>query len=265
MTVLARFVRDRRRATVWWLLAVAGLVTFTAAFYPSLEGNQAADDVVKDLPESVRRLFGLEEGVSISSAPGYLNARLYSSLLPIALLIFGVTLGTQAIGGDEEDGALELLLSTPLARLRLSFERYIAVTALLGALSLGTALTVVLTGFVVGLFDGVSSTGFIGVSVAVFLLALLHASVAFAIGAATGRKDAAYTSAAAIAVSGYMLYGVAQSSSFEQLGWISPWHWYLDRNMLVHGLSLWPLVLPLVCIPPIVMVGVKIFLGRDLH
>jgi beta-exotoxin I transport system permease protein len=266
MTLLGRFLQDRRRSMLWWLLAIVGLVAFTAAFFPSVEGDQAIDDAIKDLPEAVRELFGLQEGVSISSAPGYLNARLYSTLLPILLLIFGISAGTQAIAGDEEEGTLELLLSNPVTRLRVSVERYAGMALLLALLALASLLAVALIGPLVGLLDGVSTSGLLGVSAAMLCLGLIYSTAAFAAGAATGRRTPAIASAAGLAVAGYMLHGVAATSNaIEPVGWISPWHWYLDRNMLVHGASLWPIVLPLVFSVPLAAAGIALFLRRDLH
>jgi len=266
VTLFRRFLRDRRRAAVWWLLALFGLVAFTAAFYPSLEGNKSLDDAIRDLPEGVRALFGLQEGVSISSAPGYLNARLYSTTFPIVLLIFGIAIGTQAIAGEEEDGTLELLLSNPVTRLRVSIERYVGLTALLVFLALASFIAVVMIGLAVGLLDGVSGSGLVATTAALLCLALIHASTAFAVGAATGRRTPAISAAAGLAVVGYMLHGVAASSRpLQPLGWVSPWHWYLDRNMLVNGASLWPIVLPLVCTVPVAAAGIAAFLRRDLR
>jgi ABC-2 type transport system permease protein len=191
---------------------------------------------------------------------------LYSSLLPIVLLIFGISIATQAIEGDEEDGTLELLLSNPVTRLRVSLERYAGMTLLLAALALASLVAVALMSPLLGLLDGVSTSGLFGISAAMCCLGLLYASVAFAVGAATGRRTPAIAAAAGLAVAGYMLHGVAATTSvLDPLGWVSPWHWYLDRNMLVDGASKWPVVLPLVCTVPITVVGIAAFLRRDLH
>jgi hypothetical protein len=37
------------------------------------------------------------------------------------------------------------------------------------------------------------------------------------------------------------------------------------RNMLVHGASLWPIILPLVCSVPLAAARIALFLRRDLR
>ena len=133
--VIARFLRDTRRSTAWWALGMVALVVFTVAFYPSVKGNEAFDQVFEDLPQAVRSLVGAQEGVPLTSPPGYLHGRLFSVMVPVLLVTLGIGLGARAIGGSEGDGTLELLLAQPVTRSRVVAERYGAVVAVLAAVS----------------------------------------------------------------------------------------------------------------------------------
>ncbi|HEY2997603.1 MAG TPA: hypothetical protein VGJ43_03460, partial [Acidimicrobiales bacterium] len=104
MTIFARLLADRRRAAAWWALGMVAGVASIVGLWPSVENNSQIEDVVKGLPTGVQALIGNEPAISFTSAPGYLQARLFSTVLPILLLVYAIGLGARAIGGAEEDG-----------------------------------------------------------------------------------------------------------------------------------------------------------------
>jgi ABC-2 type transport system permease protein len=262
----ARLLRDRRRSTLWWTTGMAALVVFTVALYPTVKGQASIDQLTADMPEALRSMFGLDEAVPLSSPAGYLHGRLFSLMLPLVLVIFGVGLGAHAIGGSEENGTLELLLANPVTRRRVACERYVAMVTLLGVLTVAFIALLLVLAPPFDVLDGVSSTGAVGASLGAFGLALVHATVAFAVGAASGRRGAAIAVAGVVAITGYLLQAFAQASGpLHPLRFLSPWHWYLGRNMLVHGVAPDALVLPLLVAAVLVAVAVATFEHRDLR
>jgi ABC-2 type transport system permease protein len=83
-------LRDRRRSLLWWSAGMVGLVLFTVALFPTVEGQESFEELADQLPEAMRSLFGFDGGVPLTSAPGYLHSRLFASLLPLVLLVFGI-------------------------------------------------------------------------------------------------------------------------------------------------------------------------------
>ena len=245
--VLGRYVRDHRRSTAWWALGMVGLVAFTVAFYPSVKGNETFDKMIEDLPDAVRALVGVQEGVPLTSPPGYLHGRLFSVMVPVLLLTFGVGLGARAIGGSEADGTLELLLANPVTRRRVVAERYAALVLLLAAVTAALTVSLLVLAPSVGLLDGVEITRLVGAAGSAFCVALLHTTLAFAVGCAVGRPGPGVAITTTGASAGYMVQSLAAASG--GLGWleaISPWHWYLDRNVLADGVAVTAVVGPLV-------------------
>ncbi len=266
MTVFSRFLRDRRRAAVWWMIGMAGLVVFTVAFYPSIRDQTSFDELMEDLPPAIQALFGAGDGIPFTSPAGYLHARVFSVLLPILLLIYGIGLGARAIGGSEEEGTLELLLSNPVTRLRIALERGLAVVASVAGLTLAFLVLQVALSPPVGLLEGVTVPGIAAATLGAFLLALLHASLAFGLGAATGRRGPAVAGASALAVGGYMLHGViATTQAARPFRIVSPWNWYLTRNALVDGLAPEALWAPVALVALFAAGGIWTFLNRDLR
>ncbi|CAN5212691.1 hypothetical protein BH24ACT1_BH24ACT1_08010 [soil metagenome] len=214
----------------------------------------------------MRSLFGFDGAVPLTSAPGYLHGRLFAGLLPLVLLVFGIGVGAHAIAGSEEEGTLELLLANPVTRGAVVAQRYLALVAMLGGLTLVFAVSLVVLALPFDALDGVSLPGLVGASAGVFGLALLHASISFAVGAATGRRAWALATSTTLALAGYLLQGLlGLSEAVQPLRFISPWHWYLGRNMLAEGVAPDAIIVPLVLAAGLCAAGAAAFDRRDLR
>ena len=266
MIVATRFIRDHRRSLLWWSVGVVALVLFTVSLFPSLKGEEALDEVIAQMPEALRAMFGLDTAIPLTSPAGYLQGRLFGSLLPLLLIVFAVGLGTRAIAGSEEQGTLELLLSNPVTRRTVVGERYLAMVAMITGLTAVFALSLVLLAVPFGALDGVPLSGLAGATAGVFGIALLHGTIAFGVGAATGRRALALSSATVVAVAGYLAQGLlGLSDAIRPLRFVVPWHWYLGRNMLAQGVAPDAIIVPIVLSTAIFAAGVTAFLRRDLR
>ncbi|MFB4314002.1 ABC transporter permease subunit [Actinomadura sp. 21ATH] len=266
MTVALRLLTDRRRALMWWAIAVTGLVLFTVSLYPSLKQQASIDELVTGLPEAFQTMVGYQAGVSLTSPAGFLHARLFATVLPVLLLALGIGAGARAIGGAEEAGTLEPLLANPVSRRRVALERYAAVLVqLVGVVGVFAAALMVLAPRFGAL--GSVAPGTLAVAcTAVFGLVLVHATLAFAVGAATGRHGPAVAVAAAVAVIGYLTQSLLTAEGAG--GWargLSPWSWYLDGNILIDGPSPVALWGPIPLCAVLLAAGVARFCRRDLR
>lgn len=266
MTILRRALRDRRNALFWWMLGLAVLNLFTLAFYPTVRGQQNFDELVQQMPEALRAMFGMEDGVSLSSAPGYLWARLFSSLLTVLLVIYSIVGGAGLIGGSEEDGTLELILANPVSRAAVAFQRFLALLLLLAALSLFAAVTLVLMALPFSALEGVDAGGLAVAFAGLFSLASLHASVAFAGGAIAGRRGPGLAAGTVLAAGGFLAQGLLAAAGAP--AWVrnlNPWHWYLEQNLLAFG-PRWEAVVPALALAALpVAAGIAVFRRRDLR
>jgi len=262
-----RFARDRRRALAWWSIGVAAVTVLLVSTFPSIAGNEAIEKLFADMPPAIRMLAGAPDGIAITSAGGYLHSKLFALTLPMLLMIFGIGLGARAIAGDEADGTLELLLSNPVTRARVAAERFGAVVALIAALTAVAGIAVVIS-------DAIVRTGLETLSIARVLeataasgaIAILHATLAFATGCVTGKRGVAISIAAVVAIAGYLLQGLtAQSGGLGGLAAVSPWHWYLDQVIVLHGATAAALLLPLAIAVLLGAAGVLAFDRRDLR
>jgi ABC-2 type transport system permease protein len=265
MIVAARLLRDRRTATLWWAAGFVALTVFTVAFYPSIKDQRAIEDLLAGMPETFRTMVGYQPDVPLSSPAGYLDARLFSTIAPVLAIVYGIGAGARA-PGSEEAGTLEPLLANPITRARLLVERYLATFALLLALTVVFTLALLVLAQPFDALDGISIANLLGACAAVFTLGLLHGTLAFTVGAAAGRRGLAIAVATSVAVAGYLIQNLLGLTDNPQ-PWraLSPWHWYLDGNMLAEGPTPAAILLPVAISAVLLSLGWIQFLRRDLR
>lgn len=266
MTLTRWVLHDHRRGTAGWAVGMVGMVVFVAVFFPSMRDNAEMTAAIEDLPDSLKALAGLVGDVSFTSPPGYLHSQFLTTMLPLLLLVLGIGLGARESAGVEEDGLLEASLTMPVSRRRSWAQRAIAIGVLVAVQAIVALAAVVVVGPSVGLLDGVAIVDLALACVAAALLALVHAAVAYAVGCATGRRGLAIAVATAVAAIGYLLEGLSSlSRPAETAALASPWHWYLDRVIVVDGISWTTLTLPVVVSVVLVVIGGRVFETRDLR
>jgi ABC-2 type transport system permease protein len=266
MIVATRMIRDRTRSTAWWLVGLLALVAFTVALYPSVKDQTEVEDLMRNLPDAFRTMIGYDAAVPLTSPAGYLHARMFSTVAPLLLVIFGIGAGAQAIGGLEESDRLEPLLANPVTRTRVAVERYLAGVALLVVLAAVFAAATAGLAAAVGVLGGVRISGLLGACAAAGALGLLHLSLAYAIGAATGRRGPSVGIAAAVAIGGYLIYSLLSLvEALAPLRFVTPWYWYLQRNMLAYGVPPAAIVVPVLLSLALFSAGWLRFTRRDLR
>jgi ABC-2 type transport system permease protein len=222
----------QRRAVLGWGIGLAAVAAMYAAFYPSIaESATDLQTYLDKMPDAFRELIGGD----YTSPAGYLRAELFSLMGPILFLVYAVSAGGKAIAGEEEARSLDLLLSTPLSRTRVVRDKALALLLSMAGLTGFLFVVVVVVGrpfdLVVPIQDAAAAC------VMLLLVGLTFASLALAVGCATGRKSTAYAITGVIATATYVLNVLAPSVA--SLSWtrpLSPFRWYLEPDPLTTGL-----------------------------
>lgn len=215
--VYMKTLRDLRRGIVGWCLGIVALVGMMVALWPTVRDMDFAG-IVEEYPEAMQEMFALDQ---IATGPGFLNAELFSWLLPVMFITYGVGLGARLLAREEESGTLDVLLSTPLSRTRLMMEK--AAAAATGLVILAFVLFLS-TWLLAGLADMGITVGYAaGASLAMLLLGLLFGGVAYAFTAVTGRRGLAIAVSVSLAVAGYVLYAASSIvDSIASWDWVTP-------------------------------------------
>lgn len=232
-TVFTKALRDGRRGLAGWSIAITLIVLLEAAIWPAMPDLAEMEKLIASYPEFMREMFNLED---FTTGAGFLNAELYSALLPILFLVYAIGHGARAIAGEEEAGTLDVLLITPVSTTRLVLERAAALAVQLAALGLALFVAVAVCSPIFGLGIGLSDAA--AGSVSMVLLGIEFGWLALAIGASTGRRVLAVSVTAVAAVGSYVLY-VAGELVTELEAWqpLSPFHQALAGGPLGAGLQ----------------------------
>jgi ABC-2 type transport system permease protein len=192
-------LKARRRPLTLWAVSIAAVAALYTAFYPSIGGDKIAV-MLQSMPPELITAMGFD---SITTAAGYASSTVYSLLGAILTLVCAIGLGAGLNAGQEEDRTLELELSAPVSRPQICLEHLAVLWATVLALTL--AVTAVLGALSVLLDLGLSTVNLIAASTSLLLFGGTLGTVAYATGAATGRRATALAVAAAVAVTAYLL------------------------------------------------------------
>jgi len=251
---------DARRSLPGWTGAIAAVALMYAAFWPTVSSPEMAGALAA-YPKDVLAAFNAED---LGTPQGYLGGTVYGLLVPLLVAVFMIAAGTRGIAGDEEAGTLELVLAHPVSRRGLALQRLGA------ALTEMAVVAVVLFAVMVAArapfeLGSVSVGGFLAINTQLALFGAVFAALAFAVGAATGRRAAALGVSAGAAVLAYLANSVfPQVAALEWTRSLSPFHWYLGGDPLTNGLQ-WPGTLALAGTTLVLAAaGTYLFTRRDI-
>lgn len=219
IVMFKKTMRDLRKGLVGWSIGVAGLIWLMALLWPTIR-DMDMESFIDAYPEPLRELFNVE---AFTTGAGFMNAELFSMLMPILFITYGIGVGARLLAREEENGTMDVLLSTPLSRSQLLIGKVGALTS--GVLLLGFVQFVSLLsgGFVMDM--ELTFSWAVGVSVAMVLMALVFGGLAFAVAAVVGSRGRAIAIAATAAVAAYAFY--IASAIVDQVGtveWLTPFY-----------------------------------------
>jgi len=233
---LRRVLTGRRKSMLGWAIGVFGIVLLIVLSYPAVRDQPSIGDLLEDYPDFVEQILGLGGGLDITSPEGYLQSQLFANTFPIIFLIFLVAFAARETAGEERDRTMNLALAHPLRRERFILEKFAAMALAGLALSAVAMVTLMAFGPIVDM--SLSISGYIGATVSVYLIGMVFAALALALGASTGSRGVTYGVTATLAVAMYVLWGLAPLvSALRGLDRLNPFYWGLAGLPIVNGLQ----------------------------
>jgi ABC-2 type transport system permease protein len=187
--VFRKSLRDQRRALIGWGIGIVLIVAGMAALWPSVR-DMFDRELLAAYPEAMQRLFDIE---SMHTGAGFLNTELFSIVLPAMFIIYGIGRGARLVAGEERDGTLEVVIVSPVSRVRILVHKAAALAVGIVALGVLLLAAVVLASaaFDMGIPAGHAAIG----TLAMVLIGIQHGWLALAVGVA-----------GTVAMAGYLLY-----------------------------------------------------------
>ncbi len=262
LAVLSRALRDRARSLLWWSVGVAAYVVLIVSVFPTVRDTSGMQELLQQYPKSVLAMMGVAD-IDMTSGAGFMAAELFGFVLPLFVLVLTLGTGANAVGGAEDRGTLDLLLSHPVSRRTVLVQN--AVVVALEALCLGgvVLVTLAVAGPIVELH--LSTANLLGAVLGVVLLGVLLGWVALVVGAATGSRAAALGSASAFAALSYLGSTLPELvEGLRPVRWLSPFWYATSGSPLALGFTWWHALVLLGASAVVLVVGVVLFDRRDL-
>lgn len=260
--VLGRTLWQERRTILGWVVGIAVLVLITCGSWPAVRSSAADfEEILRNMPPALTAFFG--EGFADFSAAGIVGTRLFGTVGLGIFIGYAVSRGARAIAGEEQDGTLELIVTQPWPRRTIAVDKVVALMLSLAALVTGQFLLLLLLMPAVGLDFVLGNV--MAASAGLYVLSALFGALAFAVGAATGRRARAVGVGAGTAAGLFVAGGIAGLiDGLEVLADISPFTHFDGAAVLTRGLSWMPVALNAVMAVVLIAVGVTLFDRRDI-
>ncbi len=204
-SVFAKALRDQRWSLLGWGTGIVAMVLVEAAVWPSMRDFPSLDELMRGYPDAMRELFALD---AMSTGIGFLNVELFSLILPLLFIIFGVSRGARLVAGEEEQGLLDVVLVTRVTTTSLLLQKAAALATAVAVLALVTMVMVLVCSPIFDLGIGLGDLG--PAVLAMWLLGTEFGFVSLAVGAVTGRRAVALAVGGTLAVASYTLYALGQ-------------------------------------------------------
>jgi ABC-2 type transport system permease protein len=256
-----RAFSDRARSLAAWCVGVALYVAMLAAVFPSIHRSNGFETIVKNYPDALKKIFGLTGGLDFTTGVGYVDAELFSFILPTFVLAVAIGAGATLIAGDEEHGLLDVWLACPITRTGLMAAR--AAVVLTECILLPTAIVVALAvADPIVNFD-LPHGRLVSAGVSLALLGIFHGWLALLVGAGTRHRTTAIGIPAAVAAFGYIVSTLHSLASWlGPFRWISPFY-YAGQNPLANSPHIAYLTVLALGSVVVVLVAVVLFERRD--
>jgi ABC-2 type transport system permease protein len=227
-------VWDQRFSLLWWTGSSALLAALVVVLFPHIDTGEELEALFEQLPDPIRAMIG--EQIDLSTAAGYLDIRMFTTIAPIIFLVYAIWRGMTAIAGEEQRGTLDLLLSQPVKRWKIVVEN--ALSMLFGLALIGLTLW---SGLIIGAVSMDVEFSFARAGAATLmgvLLGMVFGSMALTVGAQTGRPGQAIGIPVATAVGTYLLHSLAPLVDWlEPARVLSPFYFYIGHSTMLQGFN----------------------------
>jgi ABC-2 type transport system permease protein len=224
-----------------WVLLVIFVSLLTMALFNSF--NQAGiDSIVNSVPDSLKSLIGSVDDFKTIS--GFIGQQIFGPNLVILTIAMSVLFFVSISANEEDDGRLETLLSFPVTRSAVFWQKWLAVA---------TVIALVCASIVVGVAIGLAiinesadMSRIIQSTAACFLMNLAYGTVAFAAATFTGKKGLTIAIASGYAAVSFIISSLAPAvDALKTVDMFSIFHYYNNPQIMQHGIDashIWILV-----------------------
>jgi ABC-2 type transport system permease protein len=264
MNIFLKEVKSHRKSLLFWSIGVFLMVASGMAKYAAYSSSgQSINDLMADLPKSLRAVFGIS-AMDLSKVSGY-YAMLFLYLLLMAT-IHAAMLGATIIAKEERDKTSEFLFVKPVSRSTIITAKLMAAFTNIVIFNLVTFLSSIV---LIGKYskEVAVNRDIALLMVGMFILQLLFLVIGSALAAVKRKAKAAASHATGILLLTYMLSVVIDlNENMDSLKYFTPFKYFEAKNIMYGGgLDRICVVISIVLITALSMVTYVFYKKRDLN
>ena len=224
--------RRRLRGTAVFAIVLSLYAVFAVGIFPSIESAGVDFERLMELyPEALREAFGIE---AIGTIEGFLAGELYNFVWVLLLGVYFAYRAGGMVAADMERGRLDLLLSLPVSRTRLLFEKYASLAVPILTVNVVAGVTVYAGTHVIGY--PVDPLPILVVHLLSIPYLLTCAAIGLVLSVLVDRADIAQRAALGGMFVLYLIESLASSTrQLEGLQYVSPTYYYSPTEILVRN------------------------------
>jgi ABC-2 type transport system permease protein len=192
-------------------------------------------ELLENLPDAMHNMFALFGGGDIGTPAGWFQIETFGMMAPVMIMIVTISIGANALAGEEGRRTMGLLMSNPISRSRIIVAKSVTMfvyATLVGVVSfLGTW-----AGVWVGDMD-LPLENIAAICVLLVGVGMVGGTLALAIGAGTGRKSAAVWGAVGFMGGTHVMNSMGEIADNPAWQKLSPFYYYLGGDPLNNGLA----------------------------
>src|SRR3990167_9610802 len=180
-SIFAKTLYEKRWAMLWWSLAMVVTTVLIVVLFPTFKDSFGQS--LQNVPESMKSILG--EAADYQKIEGFIELQVLMQMV-FFTIIYAVILGTGLIAGEENQGTLETLLTNPVNRTRVYFEKFAASAVILAVVSFSMFFAIWLGAEMIG--ESINLWRLFQATFMMWLLTMVFDVLGFALGAITGRR-----------------------------------------------------------------------------
>ncbi len=258
-TIFLKTLFEKRWMVFWWTISSVALTVFIVLFFPSLKDSFG--EALKDIPESMRSLVG--SAADYQTLAGYLNIQVFQQMIFLPVIL-GVILCTGLLGGDENEGTLQTLLTHPVSRAKVYLHKLAASAVILGIVTFGFFAGSWLGALIVN--ESVDLWRLLQATFMAWLVGMAISLIGFALAAITGKRALAGSIAGAYAFVMYVISTLVESvKALRPVDYFSPFHYFNHPSPLKAAFDFGDMFVLLAACLVFIAAGYIVFVRRDVY
>ena len=222
-------MKDYWKTTTIFTFLFSGIAVMYALMYPTF--RETMESLAPSMVEQFAWIPGAED---MSSYVGFLNIEMYQIFWVLFLGMILGFIGASSVSKEIESKTIDLLMSNPVSRKQIIFEKFIGIVPMVIIVNIGVILTLVLVTTAINEemnFYYLFLTHLVSIP---YFLAVL--GIGLLVSTVINEKMKASVITIAIVISMFLFESLSQISlDYESLGLISLKHYYNPYNTLKFG------------------------------